>query len=479
MFLQQLSILKNEDLRSATPARLVHVIAEGAKLALADRLAWYGDPNHVDVPLGELLSDAYGAARYRLIEHSASRELRPGCPAGRLPNLPDLSVSDKTLKDSETRFGIGEPTFVDLPPVREWAQREVFVGDTCHLSVIDAEGNMVAATPSGGWLSSSPVIPALGFSLNTRLQMTWLDAGPSRLVARKRPLTTLSPGMAFKNGQPYMVFGTPGGDQQDQWTVAFFIRHALLGMNLQEAIDAPSWHVDHSPASFWPRAVKLNNITVEQRMDQQVVSEKSAHCRPILPCEIVSSHLRIEVRRNFRARHVSLGSFRHFSFQTMNSERRLDLDRHSQRQARDTDCYSCVLPVLPEDRCEYFGRGVYDLGRVRVARARDDEAADPVYPRDPIQVSTASLLHPGEDIDRAPPRGLLGLLNRYRFRHRPDRHGTAIEQWKLPRDNQGVFVKHIWSKRSLRNLQLRQNDTQFSQLLCCRHSTLSLYRPTA
>lgn len=272
MFLQQLSILKNEDLRSATPARLVHVIAEGAKLALADRLAWYGDPNHVDVPLGELLSDAYGAARYRLIEHSASRELRPGCPAGRLPNLPDLSVSDKTLKDSETRFGIGEPTFVDLPPVREWAQREVFVGDTCHLSVIDAEGNMVAATPSGGWLSSSPVIPALGFSLNTRLQMTWLDAGPSRLVARKRPLTTLSPGMAFKNGQPYMVFGTPGGDQQDQWTVAFFIRHALLGMNLQEAIDAPSWHVDHSPASFWPRAVKLNNITVEQRMDQQVVS---------------------------------------------------------------------------------------------------------------------------------------------------------------------------------------------------------------
>jgi gamma-glutamyltranspeptidase/glutathione hydrolase len=280
MFLQQLSILKNENLRNATPERFVHVIAESAKLSFADRLAWYGDPDYADVPINELLSDAYGAARYVLIERTASQELRPGSPGGRAPNLPDLSVSEKTLRESETRFGIGEPTFVDLPPIREWAEREVFVGDTCHLSVIDAEGNMVSATPSGGWLSSSPVIPSLGFSLNTRLQMTWLDVVPSQLAARKRPLTTLSPGMAFKNGEPYMVFGTPGGDQQDQWTVAFFIRHAVLGMNLQEAIDAPSWHVDHSPASFWPRSMKLNNITVEQRMDERIIGflKEAGHC---------------------------------------------------------------------------------------------------------------------------------------------------------------------------------------------------------
>ena len=141
----------------------------------------------------------------------------------------------------------------------------VFVGDTCQIDVIDRHGNMVAATPSGGWLSSSPVVPALGFPLTTRLQMTWLDDGvPGQLQPGKRPLTTLSPGLALRDGKPYMVYGTPGGDQQDQWTVQFFLRHAA-GLNLQEAIEAPSWHVDHfrvrsgrarssATASRWNRA---------------------------------------------------------------------------------------------------------------------------------------------------------------------------------------------------------------------------------
>ena len=190
-----------------------------------------------------------------------------------MPRLPDLGVADRTLAVSETRFGIGEPTFAALPPVGEWVEREVFVGDTCHLSVIDRHGNMVAATPSGGWLSSSPVIPSLGFSLNTRLQMTWLDEGvPGQLQPGKRPSTTLSPGMVLRDGKPYMVFGTPGGDQQDQWTVTFLLRHMLFGLNLQEAIDAPSWHVDHSPASFWPRSVKLNALAVESRLGAESIA---------------------------------------------------------------------------------------------------------------------------------------------------------------------------------------------------------------
>ena len=131
---------------------------------------------------------------------------------------------------------------------------------------------MVAATPSGGWLSSSPAVPGLGFSITTRLQMTWLDEGlPGTLRPRMRPCTTLSPGMALRDGEPYMAFGTPGGDQQDQWTVAFFLRHALHGLNLQEAIECPSWHVDHFPGSFWPRTTTLNRITAESRFPASTI----------------------------------------------------------------------------------------------------------------------------------------------------------------------------------------------------------------
>ena len=179
--------------------------------------------------------------------------------------MPTWTRQRRTLAASDTRFGVGEPTFAALPPVAEWAERELFVGDTCQIDVIDRHGNMVAATPSGGWLSSSPVVPALGFPLTTRLQMTWLDDVPGQLQPGKRPLTTLSPGLALRDGKPYMVYGTPGGDQQDQWTVQFFLRHAA-GLNLQEAIEAPSWHVDHFPGSFWPRAFKRNRVTVESRM---------------------------------------------------------------------------------------------------------------------------------------------------------------------------------------------------------------------
>jgi gamma-glutamyltranspeptidase/glutathione hydrolase len=154
----------------------------------------------------------------------------------------------------------------------QWADDELFLGDTCHVDVIDREGNMVAATPSGGWLSSSPAIPRLGFSLSTRLQMTWLDDGvPGQVAPLKRPNSTLSPSLALRDGEPYMAFGTPGGDQQDQWSVIFFLRHALHGMNLQQAIDFPSWHVNHFPASFWPRDTALNKLTIESRFPKETL----------------------------------------------------------------------------------------------------------------------------------------------------------------------------------------------------------------
>lgn len=274
-FLQQLGMLRHADLATHAPTspEFVHRIAEAAKLAMADRLAWYGDPSFGNAPLAGLLDPGYLAARARLIGERASLDIQPGTVDGRAPRLPDLGAAQRTLRHADVRFGVGEPTFAAMPPVAEWAEREIFVGDTCHIDVIDRDGNMVAATPSGGWLSSSPVIPELGFALNTRLQMTWLEPGlPNTLAPGKRPCTTLSPSLALRDGEPYMVFGTPGGDQQDQWSVAFFLRHAVHGMNLQEAIDAPAWHIDHFPGSFWPRSVVLNRLSVESRLPEETIA---------------------------------------------------------------------------------------------------------------------------------------------------------------------------------------------------------------
>jgi len=274
VFLQQLSMLKHAGLEGHAPdsAAWVHKVAESAKLGFADRLAWYGDPDFVDVPLADLLSDTYGETRWRHVRDTSAKALMPGAPGRRLPLLPDLAAAKRTLKASDIRFGVGEPTFAELPPPEKWAEHELFVGDTCHVDVIDRHGNMVSATPSGGWLSSSPVIPDLGFSINTRLQITWLDDGvPGQVAPRKRPNSTLSPSLALRDGEPYLAFGTPGGDQQDQWSLIFFLRHALHGMNLQEAIDFPSWHVNHFPASFWPRDTVLNRITLESRFPKETI----------------------------------------------------------------------------------------------------------------------------------------------------------------------------------------------------------------
>ncbi len=135
--------------------------------------------------------------------------------------------------------GGGEPTFAPLPESR---------GDTVHIDVIDRWGNMIAATPSSGWYQSSPVIPDLGFPLGTRAQMFWLTPGlPSSLIPGARPRTTLSPTLVERDGEPYMVCGSPGGDQQDQWTLLLLLRHFHHKQNLQRASDAPMFNNAHFP----------------------------------------------------------------------------------------------------------------------------------------------------------------------------------------------------------------------------------------
>jgi gamma-glutamyltranspeptidase/glutathione hydrolase len=248
VFLQQLALLDGFDLESMgfDSVEYVHTVVECAKLAFADREAFYGDPDFVDVPIERLLSREYAEARRLLVADTASSELRPG--GGRLP--PQVTGAAELA-------GAGEPTR----------------GDTVHLDVVDRHGNVFSATPSGGWLQSSPVIPGLGFPLGTRAQMFWLDEEhPNGLAPGKRPRTTLTPSLALRGGEPYLAFGTPGGDQQDQWTLTFFLAHTVFGLDLQAAIDAPAFHTNHFPSSFYPREARPNEIEVEWRVGEDVIA---------------------------------------------------------------------------------------------------------------------------------------------------------------------------------------------------------------
>jgi len=261
VMLQQLALLKGFALdgRDPTGADFIHLAVECSKLAYADREAFYGDPDFVEVPMATLLSDAYNAARRKLVGDEASLELRPGSIEG-------FGAVVKLRRQSvPLAAGAGEPTVGRLGGTR---------GDTVHFDIVDEAGNMVSATPSGGWLQSSPVIPELGFCLGTRAQMFWLEEGhPAALAPGKRPRTTLSPTLALRDGEPYLAWGTPGGDQQDQWTTQLFLRHVHAGLNLQEAIDAPAWHSEHFPSSFWPRTARPGVLVVEGRVPSAAVAE--------------------------------------------------------------------------------------------------------------------------------------------------------------------------------------------------------------
>ena len=267
--LQTLALLEGFDIAAMDPLgeRFIHTVIECMKLAYADREAWYGDPDFVSVPLETLLSDAYAAERRKLVGEHASLELRPGRVEGRPEPWVDHAAAER-LEMLTRAPGAGEPTVARLGASG---------GDTCHVDIIDQEGNMVSATPSGGWFQSSPAIPELGFCLGTRGQMFWLDESlPNGLKPGKRPRTTLSPAMALKDGRPWMAFGTPGGEQQDQWQPIMLARMVDHAMTIQQAIDAPAFHSEHWPSSFWPRVARPGRVVVEGRYPAEVATALQA-----------------------------------------------------------------------------------------------------------------------------------------------------------------------------------------------------------
>ena len=267
VLLQQLQLLDRLDVSyvddpgggGAVPTvDTVHLAVECAKLAFADREAWYGDTD--DVPLADLLDSSYVDSRLALVDRSeASATLRPGSPGGREPRLPAL-VTGEVDGDREYRSS----RVLDVA----MGTRS---GDTVHVDVVDAAGNLVSVTPSGGWLQSSPTIPGLGFCLGTRAQMFWLEEGlPNSLAPGKRPRITLSPSLALRDGEPVLAFGTPGGDQQDQWQLCFWLARRA-GLDLQAAIDSPAWHSTSFPSSFAPREWEPAGLVVESRIGDAAI----------------------------------------------------------------------------------------------------------------------------------------------------------------------------------------------------------------
>ncbi|WP_370439554.1 gamma-glutamyltransferase family protein [Kineococcus halophytocola] len=264
VLLQALRILDGFDDADLDPStvRGAHTVLEALKLALADRDAWYGSAADPDV-LRDLLSEEYAAARRALITDRASHEFRPGSPGGRTPHVPPLRT------DAPSAVGVGEPT-VGEPTVESTGTTR---GDTCHVDVVDRWGNVVSATPSGGWLQSSPAVPDLGFCLGSRLQMTWLDEdSPSALRPGERPRTTLTPTLLLRDGVPVEAVGTPGGDQQDQWQLMYLLRTLVGGYEPQQAIDAPALHTTSMPGSFWPRTWTPGGAVVEGRIGDDVIA---------------------------------------------------------------------------------------------------------------------------------------------------------------------------------------------------------------
>lgn len=267
--LQQLALLKGFALDGLDPTgpEFIHLQIECAKLAFADREKFYGDPKFSEIPIATLLSDAYNDERRKLVTEKASLDLRPGAVEG-FGGVIRLRRAEGQ-REAVGALGAGEPTVGRFGEVR---------GDTVHFDIIDKAGNMVSSTPSGGWLQSSPVIPELGFCLGSRAQMFDLEENqPSSLAPGKRPRTTLSPTMALRDGEPYLAWGSPGGDQQDQWITQFFLRHVHCNLNLQEAIDAPAWHSEHFPISFWPRTARPGVLVVENRVPKATIENLREH----------------------------------------------------------------------------------------------------------------------------------------------------------------------------------------------------------
>jgi gamma-glutamyltranspeptidase/glutathione hydrolase len=247
-----LNILRGLDLKAMghNSADYVHAGVEAVKLAFADRELYLADQDFVKIPFAGLLSEPYGARRRALIDMTrASREFRPGRPEG-----------------------AGEAGNWNFRIPLAGDDHE---GDTSYVATVDRERNAVSWTPSlhSGW-GTGVIMADLGFIFNCRGDYFWLDPEhPNALVPGKRPRSTLTPTLVMKDGKPFMVVGSPGGDDQCMRIMQTFLNVVEFGMNIQQAIEAPRWSTTSFPSSVFPHTMNPGQMAVESRVPAAVIEE--------------------------------------------------------------------------------------------------------------------------------------------------------------------------------------------------------------
>ena len=249
VLLQALNMLEHFDLEAMghnTPD-YIHTVTEALKYSLSDRQAFYGDPDYAEVPVDALLSKQYGARRAAMIDLSAAAPQMP--PAG-----------DAWRSSDRPR----PPAMAEHPPPAGSSRQPGRRGGTTHLAVIDSEGNLACATPSGGALEKSVFFPDIGCALSTRIETFDLRRDhPNVVQPGKRPRTTLVSYIAVRHGVPQMTFGCPGGDHQTQANLQLMLNTFVFGMNLQEAVEAPRFATDSVPDSFYPHHYYPGRLALE------------------------------------------------------------------------------------------------------------------------------------------------------------------------------------------------------------------------
>lgn len=251
--IETLNLLEGYDLKSMghNSVDYVHTLTEALKLGLADRDRYYGDPDFVKIPTSQLLSKDYAALRRPLIDKErASLAQQPGDPA----NMKAVLAAAVRVERQES----------SVPQIER-------ANDTTCVNVIDKDGNLFSATPSGAWL---PAVVAgdTGVLMGQRLQSALTDPNSPNVVAPgKRPRITLTPTLVLKGGRPFMVLSSPGGDNQDQALLQVMLNIIQFGMSPQEAVEAPRFDTQHYVSSFDDHEFLAGSLNVESRIDQKTI----------------------------------------------------------------------------------------------------------------------------------------------------------------------------------------------------------------
>ena len=271
VLLQTLNILEEFDLQAMghNSPDYIHTVVEAMKLAYADRDTYYADTDFVDVPEAGLLSTSYARERAAEIDPGrASVAFRAGDP---VPHDPEVDEWPFWVADIDDGVAASDADGSFVPSAGG-------LKDTTHVAIVDADGNVFDATPSGGWTGGGVILGETGIGLSTRGEQFWLDpARANQIRPRARPRYTLTPSLVFKDGEPLMAIGTPGGDNQDQTILQAFLNVVEFWddwyPNLHDALAWPRVRTQHLHGSFWPHAAGFNRMDLESRISAEVANE--------------------------------------------------------------------------------------------------------------------------------------------------------------------------------------------------------------